>query len=1074
MLHVISVSRQIRVGFFAVVGWRIMAPKSKLTAAVFQERYGDLVARDFPHCITARTLQVALANRQPPIVVSDAMLKVWFQTQRIQDGAVKVSSAEDLQQKCGSFLVSLAAEHSSAYKLGRALKERVPPVIASDGVLKQWLERYCNAEPVFSAAHLELKFGDRIRQNNDARGMDAAALRVWLRTELKVDASERTCQTWRIREWSTADRLLCIADIEASIGVRLRLQQYRLCFTEDAVNALVETLTEGQPPVYLADPILLRQWYVKFHPDSGPTRIATAELLEELLGDELRGYYADMNSGALTTALSRRPKAVLLTRRVVENWIKTYRPAVSSRKRPAGVVKRPAAAVSGGVSESIRKRPAMAAVSGSSSSSSAVVPAPSVLQCIEGVDALEAACGERYRKARTDLGIGILQSEMKQHLRTWGYDVSREACMNWLRTYRLRLLAKDGCNAVYKLSLHDLQYWYHVDKLSPSDLQERYLQVHGIYADRAHLVSWLNAPAQALSILENNESILSDACGEYALQALQNGKRPEEVVELLLREYLVKTTHQRLAAYRHFREQTGRYLTKETLERLHWEPLYALVTTDTRLVLMQRRYSKRFDKKIRDLRTDFCLGVSLAEERVPEKSLIDFFRRHEAYALLPLKYPDATVYKDSLPKALIDAYRTTFTRQALPDTASACMKDTKRGSAWRALKVAKDSGYVAQPRACADAALVASYAMLKCEELFAYQCWSHSCLTLVQRECPKKYPTVDFNFWVKYGSWSRCPHCGSMHFNDSYFTEAVYQDQRTSSISDLLAPVRRIVPTDPLVHRYGEVGDSSRWWYLPGMYRPSSQCGHCTRRPTEKKPEGTAGMKFLAAMRQRRMAKFAKAGQTASSGGVGQDVLQSSELYVVPCVLDGSRKTMAPECAFWPTYRQGSFVDFVTAGDCMLDMTTEECRALQIVVLKTNVQKQAYGAAHHLNWKKIGLSTAYFKRTLVTEASMPTPRAAAAFRYLRERNSYYADFLKKHKYIIENDFTRTISSYDLFITYAGIECAMFPVLSPETKFTDTGLLRHYKDVSSDDSNRLVSIGRSWTRKVLSGVRVYGE
>ena len=44
--------------------WRIMAPKSKITAAVFQEWYGDLVAREFPNCITARTLQVALANRK--------------------------------------------------------------------------------------------------------------------------------------------------------------------------------------------------------------------------------------------------------------------------------------------------------------------------------------------------------------------------------------------------------------------------------------------------------------------------------------------------------------------------------------------------------------------------------------------------------------------------------------------------------------------------------------------------------------------------------------------------------------------------------------------------------------------------------------------------------------------------------------------------------------------------------------------------------------------------------------------------------------------------------------------------
>ena len=203
--------------FFLCV--RIMAPKRpKLTAAEFQERYGDLVAREYSEYDTARTLQRALGVRKPPIVVSEAMLKVWFQTQRMPVNALKVSSAQDLHEKCGSFLVSLAAEHHTAYKLGRALKERDPPVFVSDGVLKQWLQRYCNAEPVFSAAHLELKFGARIREHEEARGMDAAGLRVWLRTDLKVDASERTCQTWRIREWSTADKLLCISDIEAPFG----------------------------------------------------------------------------------------------------------------------------------------------------------------------------------------------------------------------------------------------------------------------------------------------------------------------------------------------------------------------------------------------------------------------------------------------------------------------------------------------------------------------------------------------------------------------------------------------------------------------------------------------------------------------------------------------------------------------------------------------------------------------------------------------------------------------------------------------------------------------------------------
>ena len=51
---------------------------------------------------------------------------------------------------------------------------------------------------------------------------------------------------------------------------------------------------------------------------------------------------------------------------------------------------------------------------------------------------------------------------------------------------------------------------------------------------------------------------------------------------------------------------------------------------------------------------------------------------------------------------------------------------------------------------------------------------------------------------------------------------------------------------------------------------------------------------------------------------------------------------------------------------------------------------------------------------------------------------------------------------------------MFPVLYPLTEFTDTGILQHYRNQHDDDSNRILSIGHSWTRKVLSSVRVYGE
>ena len=51
---------------------------------------------------------------------------------------------------------------------------------------------------------------------------------------------------------------------------------------------------------------------------------------------------------------------------------------------------------------------------------------------------------------------------------------------------------------------------------------------------------------------------------------------------------------------------------------------------------------------------------------------------------------------------------------------------------------------------------------------------------------------------------------------------------------------------------------------------------------------------------------------------------------------------------------------------------------------------------------------------------------------------------------------------------------MFPHLYPTADFTDTGILANYIGTTADTTNRVVSIGLSCTRKVLSSVRVYGE
>ena len=102
-----------------------MAPKVKLTAALFHERYGNLVS-------------------EPPIIVTDGMLAKF----RLPSDAVTVSSAEELHRRYGDLLPALDAQNPTAHRLRRVLKARTPPLYVSDAVLKQWLLRYFDAEPI--------------------------------------------------------------------------------------------------------------------------------------------------------------------------------------------------------------------------------------------------------------------------------------------------------------------------------------------------------------------------------------------------------------------------------------------------------------------------------------------------------------------------------------------------------------------------------------------------------------------------------------------------------------------------------------------------------------------------------------------------------------------------------------------------------------------------------------------------------------------------------------------------------------------------------------------------------------
>ena len=93
----------------------------------------------------------------------------------------------------------------------------------------------------------------------------------------------------------------------------------------------------------------------------------------------------------------------------------------------------------------------------------------------------------------------------------------------------------------------------------------------------------------------------------------------------------------------------------------------------------------------------------------------------------------------------------------------------------------------------------------------------------------------------------------------------------------------------------------------------------------------------------------------------GGPVYKTGELYSIHYVCgDGSPfMAVSKKCRTCPMFAHGVY-QVVTSGESMRALSEDEKRALQIVVLKTNVKQERYGATHHANWKKVGLSRATY------------------------------------------------------------------------------------------------------------------
>ena len=255
------------------------------------------------------------------------------------------------------------------------------------------------------------------------------------------------------------------------------------------------------------------------------------------------------------------------------------------------------------------------------------------------------------------------------------------------------------------------------------------------------------------------EDIHSHECGAYALEQLQEGRTPTEVVALLREKYLVSTTQQRVMAYRYYREQRSEYWTVEKLEQNHWSFLYEKVDLGS-LIRRGRGLAQGLAQspvkrmKVGAIRTELCGVLRISEELLPLSVFDSFYRVHEPHAKMRLRYADATVVQDTLEPRVVEAYRAAWGGQAITDSVKDSILICQREFKAKSELVASAAKLVVFPLACAQAAFFMAYTMLRCAALFAGQCWMRSHVSELQRGFSFSYPRVDFDFWVKYGSWS--------------------------------------------------------------------------------------------------------------------------------------------------------------------------------------------------------------------------------------------------------------------------------------------------------------------------------
>ena len=152
---------------------------------------------------------------------------------------------------------------------------------------------------------------------------------------------------------------------------------------------------------------------------------------------------------------------------------------------------------------------------------------------------------------------------------------------------------------------------------------------------------------------------------------------------------------------------------------------------------------------------------------------------------------------------------------------------------------------------------------------------------------------------------------------------------------------------------------------------------------------------------------------------------------------------VAPQDTDWPWWDGAGgcyrIEDRPENAESMLDLSKDEAEALAPLSIDC-IHKKQYGKISKApvpNMKKLSVVKAIWKDQVITENLLPTTKAKAAFRWLKENNWVYKRFVEvEHIEAIKNP-PLYIPTAKLLLHMHGIECAARPLLYPTPAYLDT-------------------------------------